>query len=39
LISRTPVRVIKSNTTQPTQDGGRSGDTLGLTEFIRLVKL
>jgi len=37
LISRTLERVIPSNTTQPTQDGGRSGDTPRLTETAMVV--
>jgi hypothetical protein len=39
LISRAPVRVNKSNTTQPTQDGGKSGDSPTETRPARLVKL
>jgi hypothetical protein len=39
LISRTLVRAMKSNTTQPTQDGGRSGDTLALKDLIELERV
>jgi len=39
LISRTQVRVMLSNTTQPTQDGGRSGDTLVLKDLIEFKRV
>jgi hypothetical protein len=39
LISRAPERVMSSNTTQLTQDGGRSGSTPELTERAEVVKL
>jgi hypothetical protein len=39
LISRAPERVMSSNTTQPTQDGGRSGSTQESIERAEVVKL
>jgi hypothetical protein len=38
LISRAQERVMSSNTTQPTQDGGRSGNSPTLIRPARLVK-
>jgi hypothetical protein len=39
LISRAPERVMCSNTTQPTQDGGRSGSTRESIIRAEVVKL
>jgi hypothetical protein len=39
LISRAQERVMSSNTTQPTQDGGRSGSTQESIERAEVVKL
>jgi hypothetical protein len=38
LISRPPERLMSSNTTQPTQDGGRSGSSPTEIRPARLVK-
>ena len=39
LISNHPVRAMLSNTTQPTQDGGKSGDTTVLKTQTELARM